>query len=118
MILETESDCKCGFQGKWKWSQVKQGGSKPSPRSGMSIVTGAANKAYLFGGVCDDEDEESIKSQCMNDFYLLETDKGVWRNLELRQEVSEVAEFMGKSVASCSCILLRVAVRFLVIAPI
>ena len=73
----------------------------------MAIVTGPANKAYLFGGVCDVEDEESIESQCMNDFYLLETDKGVWRQLELRQEVRKsvfVIEFVMKGLRQWSSI--------------
>ena len=58
----------------------------------MAIVTGTASKAYAFGGVCDDEDEETITSQCMNDFYLLEIDKGLWKQLELRQDVSVLLE--------------------------
>lgn len=75
---------------KWKWSSVKQGGSRPGPRSGMAIVAGPQpTSAYLFGGVCDrEEDEETIASVCLADLFMLETDRGVWRELELRQEVA------------------------------
>lgn len=69
---------------------MRQGGCKPGARSGMAIVPGSQpNQAYLFGGVCDrEEDEETIVSVCLADLFLLEADKGVWRELDLKQEVS------------------------------
>jgi len=36
------------------WSQVKQSGCKPSPRTSCSLVTTAPNVAMLFGGVFDE----------------------------------------------------------------
>lgn len=38
---------------KWKWSQVKQSGCRPSPRCGMSLATISGNKGFVYGGVFD-----------------------------------------------------------------
>ncbi|OQR75247.1 kelch domain-containing protein 4-like [Tropilaelaps mercedesae] len=79
--------------GKWKWSLVKQSGCRPGPRSGMSIVSGPQpNRVYCFGGVCDRaEDEETIVSVCLADLLMLEADRGVWKEVELRQEKTKGA---------------------------
>lgn len=83
---------------------MKQGGAKPTPRSGMSIATASANKAYFFGGVIDDEDDDDeLKSHCVSDFYLLETDKGVWKQLELRHDVSSPSSLSSSLVPPDRC---------------
>lgn len=68
---------------------MKQGGCQPGPRSGMAAVSGPQpNRAYFFGGVCDrEEDEETITSVCLADLYMLETDRGLWREMDLKKEV-------------------------------
>ncbi|XP_076348241.1 kelch domain-containing protein 4-like [Tachypleus tridentatus] len=63
-------------EGKWKWTQVKQSGIRPSLRCGFSLATGPGNKAYLFGGVYDEEtSDETLKGHFYNDLYMLDTDK-------------------------------------------
>lgn len=70
---------------KWKWVMVKQCGCQPIPRSGFSMATGPGNKAFVFGGVHDeDEDEESLTGIFHNDFYSIELDKGRWLPVILR----------------------------------
>ena len=39
---------------KWKWTVVKQSGSRPSPRSGLSLAVVPGNRALCFGGVFDE----------------------------------------------------------------
>ncbi|XP_034254187.1 kelch domain-containing protein 4 isoform X1 [Thrips palmi] len=69
---------------KWKWQPIKQGGMKPSPRCGMAITIGAANKAYAFGGVFDtEEDEENLAGVFFNDLYVLDTERTSWRTVTL-----------------------------------
>lgn len=64
---------------KWKWVSVKQSGSRPSPRSGLSLAVVSGNKAVCFGGVFDEEEnEEQLQSQFYNNLYTVELDKGKW----------------------------------------
>ncbi|KZS09098.1 Kelch domain-containing protein 4 [Daphnia magna] len=62
---------------KWKWQSVKLSGTKPSPRTGMSVVANTiGNRAYFFGGVQDEEeDEENISGTFFNDLYCLDLEK-------------------------------------------
>jgi len=62
---------------KWKWQSVKLTGTRPSPRTGMTVTANTAgNRAYFFGGVFDDEeDEENILGSFFNDIYCLDLDK-------------------------------------------
>lgn len=69
---------------KYKWSLVKPGGSKPLPRSGMSVAIAANGKAYAFGGVLDTkEDEDDLEGQFGNDLHMIDTANPVWRRIEL-----------------------------------
>ncbi|ESO01925.1 hypothetical protein HELRODRAFT_65936, partial [Helobdella robusta] len=69
----------------WKWSLAKQYGTIPSPRCSTSLCVTSSNKAVLFGGIRDDEeDEENVEGSCFNDMYLLEIDKCRWHPLILR----------------------------------
>lgn len=65
-------------QEKWSWSRVNPSGNKPPPRSGFSLAVGPAGRAVLFGGVCDEEEEESLEGNFYNDLYLYDTVKNRW----------------------------------------
>uniref|UniRef100_A0A0B7A3Z8 DUF4110 domain-containing protein n=2 Tax=Arion vulgaris TaxID=1028688 RepID=A0A0B7A3Z8_9EUPU len=70
---------------KWKWQSVKQSGVRPSPRSGMTAVFAAGNKAFLFGGVFDEEeDEEDLEGVFYNELWSLDLEKGKWFPIQLR----------------------------------
>ncbi|RZF40849.1 hypothetical protein LSTR_LSTR003359 [Laodelphax striatellus] len=69
---------------KWKWTSVKPGGAKPSPRSGLSAAIAPPNRIFAFGGVMDQEDEdEDLVSEFFNELLLLEVDRTTWRNVVL-----------------------------------
>lgn len=63
---------------KWTWARVSPSGSKPPPRSGFSLAVGPAGRAVLFGGVCDEEEEESLSGDFYNDLYLYDIAKNRW----------------------------------------
>lgn len=65
---------------KWKWSTVKPGGAKYSSRCGVSLAVGAGCKAYTFGGVWDQEQEDgdNIAGTFYNELHVLELDKLIW----------------------------------------
>lgn len=70
--------------GKWKWSTVKQSGCRPGPRSGMSVAgQPQGNRAYFFGGVQDQEEEEALVGHFFNDLLCLDMDRGFWRSVTL-----------------------------------
>uniref|UniRef100_A0A3B3VQL5 Kelch domain containing 4 n=1 Tax=Poecilia latipinna TaxID=48699 RepID=A0A3B3VQL5_9TELE len=74
---------------KWSWSRLSPSGSKPPPRSGFSLAVGPAGRAVLFGGVCDEEEEESLEGDFYNDLYLYDTVKNRWFPGLLRGTKSE-----------------------------
>ncbi|XP_068595594.1 kelch domain-containing protein 4 [Brachionichthys hirsutus] len=74
---------------KWSWSRVNPSGNKPPPRSGFSLAVGPAGRAVLFGGVCDEEEEESVEGDFFNDLYLYDTAKNRWFPGLLRRNKSE-----------------------------
>jgi len=51
---------------------------KPTPRSGFSVAIGPNNRSLLFGGVHDEEEEESIEGDFFNDIYFYDTGKNRW----------------------------------------
>ncbi|XP_034033137.1 kelch domain-containing protein 4 isoform X2 [Thalassophryne amazonica] len=63
---------------KWLWSRVNPSGNKPPPRSGFSLAVGQMGRAVLFGGVCDEEEEETLEGDFYNDLYLYDTVKNRW----------------------------------------
>ncbi|XP_072242796.1 kelch domain-containing protein 4 [Leuresthes tenuis] len=65
-------------QEKWSWSRVSPSGNKPPPRSGFSLAVGPAGRAVLFGGVCDEEEEETLEGDFYGDIYLYDTVKNRW----------------------------------------
>lgn len=88
---------------KWKWQTVKLTGNRPSPRTGMTVTVNAigrilfsnilqsfkefvlpflnntcilGNRAFFFGGVHDEEeDEENLSGSFFNDLYCLDLEK-------------------------------------------
>nr|XP_046250986.1 kelch domain-containing protein 4 [Scatophagus argus] len=76
-------------QEKWSWSRVNPAGNKPPPRSGFSLAVGPAGRAVLFGGVCDEEEEESLEGDFYNDLYLYDAVKNRWFPGLLRGNKSE-----------------------------
>ncbi|PWA33033.1 hypothetical protein CCH79_00013048 [Gambusia affinis] len=76
-------------QEKWSWSRLSPSGSKPPPRSGFSLAVGPAGRAVLFGGVCDEEEEESLEGDFYNDLYLYDSVKNRWFPGLLRGTKSE-----------------------------
>ncbi|XP_054476239.1 kelch domain-containing protein 4 [Anoplopoma fimbria] len=76
-------------QEKWSWSRVSPSGTKPHPRSGFSVAVGPAGRAVLFGGVCDEEEEETLEGDFYNDLYLYDTVKNRWFPGQLRGNKSE-----------------------------
>ncbi|XP_037539245.1 kelch domain-containing protein 4 isoform X1 [Nematolebias whitei] len=65
-------------QERWSWSRLNPSGNKPPPRSGFSLAVGPAGRAVLFGGVCDEEDEETLEGDFYNDLFLYDTAKNRW----------------------------------------
>ncbi|XP_048751852.1 kelch domain-containing protein 4-like isoform X2 [Ostrea edulis] len=69
---------------KWKWVNVKQSGARPTPRCGMTCAVAPANRAFCFGGVFDEEeDEEQLEGKFFNEFYLLDLEKNKWFSVNL-----------------------------------
>ncbi|KAJ3203683.1 hypothetical protein HDU82_006377 [Entophlyctis luteolus] len=67
---------KLSFDTKeWKWEKRKRGGVKIQPRSGAPMVS-FKGKGFMFGGVSDvKEDDETIESICVDDFFQLNVDQ-------------------------------------------
>ncbi|KAJ3289497.1 hypothetical protein HDU79_004033 [Rhizoclosmatium sp. JEL0117] len=67
---------KLSFETKdWKWEKRKRGGVAPQPRCGAPMVS-FKGKGYMFGGVCDiKEDDETIESVCVDEFFQLNVDQ-------------------------------------------
>lgn len=63
---------------KWAWSRLNPSGVKPTPRSGFSVAVGPNNRSLLFGGVHDEEEEESIEGDFFNDIYFYDIGKNRW----------------------------------------
>ncbi|CAL8358567.1 unnamed protein product [Lota lota] len=76
-------------QEKWSWSRVNPSGNKPPPRSGFSLAVGPGGRAVLFGGVCDEEDEETLEGDFYNDLYLYDAVKNRWFPGQLRGTKTE-----------------------------
>ncbi|OXB78415.1 UNVERIFIED_CONTAM: hypothetical protein H355_009186 [Colinus virginianus] len=75
-LLKAEGSGK--EEDKWVWSRLNPSGVKPTPRSGFSVATGPNNRSLLFGGVHDEEEEESIEGDFFNDIYFYDIGKNRW----------------------------------------
>ncbi|XP_058831674.1 kelch domain-containing protein 4 [Topomyia yanbarensis] len=68
----------------YKWTNIKPGGKKPPPRSGMSAAVAANGKVYTFGGVMDtEEDEEDVRGMFSNEVHTLDPASHTWRKLDI-----------------------------------
>ncbi|XP_074057686.1 kelch domain-containing protein 4 isoform X3 [Macrotis lagotis] len=63
---------------KWQWTRVNPSGVKPTPRSGFSVALAPGGRTLLFGGVCDEEEEESLEGDFFNDLYFYDVTKNRW----------------------------------------
>uniref|UniRef100_A0A8C6SEN3 Kelch domain containing 4 n=1 Tax=Neogobius melanostomus TaxID=47308 RepID=A0A8C6SEN3_9GOBI len=73
----------------WRRGPSIQICNKPPPRSGFSMAVGPGGRAVLFGGVCDEEEEETLEGDFYNDLYLYDTVKTRWFPGVLRGNKSE-----------------------------
>ncbi|XP_062856379.1 kelch domain-containing protein 4 [Trichomycterus rosablanca] len=74
---------------RWCWSRVSPAGVRPPPRSGFTLAVGPGGRAALFGGVCDEEDEETLEGDFFNDLYLYDIIKSRWFPAQLKGGKSE-----------------------------
>ncbi|OCT84541.1 hypothetical protein XELAEV_18022695mg [Xenopus laevis] len=63
---------------KWVWTRLNPSGVKPTPRTGFSGTLGPNNRSVMFGGVFDEEEEESIEGDFLNDIYMYDLGKNRW----------------------------------------
>ncbi|XP_021568875.1 kelch domain-containing protein 4 [Carlito syrichta] len=78
-----------GREGKWVWTRMNPSGVKPTPRSGFSVAMAPNHQALLFGGVCDEEEEESLEGDFLNDLYFYDGSKNRWFAGHLKGPKSE-----------------------------
>ncbi|KAM9754279.1 kelch domain-containing protein 4 [Menidia menidia] len=76
-------------QERWSWSRVSPAGSKPPPRSGFSLAVAPGGRALLFGGVCDEEEDETLEGDFYNDLHLFDTARNRWFPAVLRGSKTE-----------------------------
>ncbi|XP_036896115.1 kelch domain-containing protein 4 [Sturnira hondurensis] len=67
-----------GREGKWVWTRINPSGARPTPRSGFSVAMAPNHQTLLFGGVCDEEEEESLEGDFLNDLYFYDATKNRW----------------------------------------
>ncbi|XP_044519127.1 kelch domain-containing protein 4 isoform X2 [Gracilinanus agilis] len=77
--------CEEGKEGdKWTWTRSSPSGVKPPPRSGFSVAAAPGGRTLLFGGVRDEEEEESIEGDFFNDLYFYDMAKNRWAAGQLK----------------------------------
>ncbi|XP_054934805.1 kelch domain-containing protein 4 isoform X2 [Physeter macrocephalus] len=67
-----------GREGRWAWTRVNPSGAKPTPRSGFSVAVAPNHQTLLFGGVCDEEEEESLEGHFLNDLHFYDPVRNRW----------------------------------------
>ena len=70
---------------KFKWVPVKDSGQKPWPRSGFSFAQISPTRVLMFGGVCDEEEEDEIESVFFNNLTCLDLVSYRWFPMEFRK---------------------------------
>nr|XP_004999432.1 kelch domain-containing protein 4 isoform X1 [Cavia porcellus] len=78
-----------GGEGRWVWTRINPSGARPSPRSGFSVAVTPSQQTVLFGGVCDEEEEESLEGVFFNDLYFYDAAKNRWFAGQLQGPKSE-----------------------------
>ncbi|KAM3918373.1 kelch domain-containing protein 4 isoform 2-T2 [Leptodactylus fuscus] len=74
---------------KWTWSRLNPTGVKPTPRTGFSMAVGPNNRSVLFGGVYDEEEEETIEGDFFNDLYFYDQAKNRWFVAQIKGHKSD-----------------------------
>ncbi|XP_044125852.1 kelch domain-containing protein 4 isoform X2 [Bufo gargarizans] len=74
---------------KWTWSRLNPSGVKPTPRTGFSMAVGPNNRSVLFGGVYDEEEEETIEGDFYNDLYFHDQAKNRWFAAQMKRHKSD-----------------------------
>ncbi|XP_068628688.1 kelch domain-containing protein 4 [Battus philenor] len=72
--------------GAWSWRTL--GGGGRVARSGLAAAVNThANRAYVFGGVCDvEETEEELRGEMSDELALIDLETGKWHGVTLRAE--------------------------------
>uniref|UniRef100_A0A667H636 Kelch domain containing 4 n=1 Tax=Lynx canadensis TaxID=61383 RepID=A0A667H636_LYNCA len=78
-----------GREGKWGWMRINPAGAKPTPRSGFSVAVTPNHQTLLFGGVCDEEEEESLEGDFLNDLHFYDATRNRWFAGQLKGPKSE-----------------------------
>ncbi|KAM5296873.1 kelch domain-containing protein 4 isoform 2-T2 [Glossophaga mutica] len=78
-----------GREGRWVWTRINPSGAKPTPRSGFSVAMAPNQQTLLFGGVCDEEEEESLEGDFLNDLYFYDATKNRWFEGQMKGLKSE-----------------------------
>ncbi|XP_015372908.1 PREDICTED: kelch domain-containing protein 4 [Diuraphis noxia] len=78
----------------YRWSKVKQAGSLPTARCSLSgSPISGHNKAYIFGGVYDEEEgEDDLTSTFYNDLYMLDLEQNTptWRLISVKEQPNKL----------------------------
>ncbi|XP_034506110.1 kelch domain-containing protein 4-like, partial [Ailuropoda melanoleuca] len=75
--------------GRWVWTRINPAGAKPTPRSGFSVAVTPNHQTLLFGGVCDEEEEESLEGDFLNDLHFYDAARNRWFAGQLKGPKSE-----------------------------
>nr|XP_055220447.1 kelch domain-containing protein 4 isoform X5 [Gorilla gorilla gorilla] len=78
-----------GREDKWVWTRMNPSGVKPTPRSGFSVAMAPNHQTLFFGGVCDEEEEESLSGEFFNDLYFYDATRNRWFEGQLKGPKSE-----------------------------
>ncbi|CAO2609676.1 Kelch domain-containing protein 4 [Lemmus lemmus] len=78
-----------GGEGKWTWARINPSGVKPTPRSGFSVAVAPNHQILVFGGVCDEEEEESLEGSFFSDLYIYDPARSRWFASQLKGPKSE-----------------------------
>nr|XP_011751701.1 kelch domain-containing protein 4 [Macaca nemestrina] len=78
-----------GREDKWVWTRMNPSGVKPTPRSGFSVAMAPNHQTLFFGGVCDEEEEESLAGEFFNDLYFYDATRNRWFEGQLKGPKSE-----------------------------
>ncbi|XP_058135587.1 kelch domain-containing protein 4 isoform X2 [Dasypus novemcinctus] len=81
--------CEDGHAGRWAWARINPSGVKPTPRTGFSVAVTPGQQVLLFGGVCDEEDDESLEGEFFNDLHFYDATRNRWFAGQLKGPRSE-----------------------------